>query len=836
MPSIESIKSVFKSSPNACLILHPDAPKYTIAHANDVFLKVTGSTLQDITGHGVFEVFSEGADDLSLKRKKVLKGCFEHALLLKKPHKEKLQRYDIAKPNSADFDIRFWNADTYPILDEFDNVQFLVHSPADVTEFVSEDSRLPLENEILINKNFQHPLFNDYPDGVATIDLYGNFLSVNDIFCSVTETGREALLQVSFIKFIALEDFQKVFDIFQKAMRGEIQNFETRILTATGRQRVLNITNLPIIDKTEVIGVYLIAKDITEMLESRQQIDQYNQRISTILESITDGFLATDSEWVITYFNKEAEFILGVKRGDVIGKSLWQVFPDAVHEKFYPEYHRALSDQVSVRFNEYVPRLNLWLEVTAYPSGDGLAAYFRDTTQKINADFQIRESRERYQALFDFSPLAKWVYDAESLRFLAVNEVAIRQYGYSLEEFLSMTIRDIWPEQDLPVLEEMLASRVKTRQRNAAKARHRKKSGEIVDVEIESQPLPSWGADARIIIAVDVTEKLKVEQALINSEKRFKALVQEGSDLIAIVDALGRYIYVSPTYKRILGLDPEDLLGRDVFETIYEGDKEKLVSQLTKLKPGQSVQIQPFRRFDGNNQIRWLETVVTDLTSDPAVGGIVINSRDVTQRIQNEKKIRESIDHYHEVSKTTTDAIYDWDFTTNRVAWGEGLNTVFGHEQSGARLTESWFQLIHPDDRDRVVDALVDHLNAKRAKWRIEYRFRAADRNFRSVQDRGFFIFDDAGQPERMIGALKDVSERVNYLTNIEGFNQRLGEISWMQSHVVRAPLARIMGLSELLRYNEGEITQKELLAHLTDSANELDEIIRNILQQTKGI
>lgn len=234
--------------------------------------------------------------------------------------------------------------------------------------------------------------------------------------------------------------------------------------------------------------------------------------------------------------------------------------------------------------------------------------------------------------------------------------------------------------------------------------------------------------------------------------------------------------------------------------------------------------------------MRWLETVMTDLTADPAIAGVVINSRDVTQRVQNEKKIRKSIDHYHEVSRTTADAIYDWDLNTNRLTWSKGLKDLFGHEQSGAGLSESWFQLIHPDDRDRVVDALLHHLNAGKTKWKIEYRFRAADRNFRSVQDRGFFIFDDTGKPERMIGALKDISERVNYMTDLTGYNKRFGEISWMQSHVVRAPLARIMGLSELLRYNEGEITHQELLTHLTDSANELDEIIRNILRQTQSL
>jgi PAS domain S-box-containing protein len=836
MPSIESIQSVFRSCPNACLILQPDAPKYTIAHANDVFLRITGTTPEAILGLGIFEAFSELADEHASKRKKALKSCLEHALILKKPQKVKLLRYDIARPESDDFDIRFWNADTYPILDESGEVQFLVHSPADVTEFVSEQSRHPLEDEILINKNFQHPLFNDYPDGVATLDLYGNFLSVNDIFCSLTETSRESLLQASFIKFIALKDFQRVFDTFQKAIRGEIQNFETHITTGSGKPRILNVTNLPIIDQNEVIGVYLIAKDVTEMLEARQQIDQYNQRISTILESITDGFFALDKNWIITYYNKEAELILGVKRADVIGRNLWDIFPNAINEKFYPEYLRALSTQTSVRFNEYLSSMNIWVEVTAYPSGDGLSVYFKDTTQRVVADRQIRESRERYQALFDFSPLAKWVYNTETLRFLAVNDVALREYGYTMEEFLTMDVRALLPEEDLPAFERMYETKVKTELENKAEMRFKNKSGEIIHVEIESQPLPSWGINARIIVAIDVTERRRAERALADSEKRFKALVQGGGDLIAIFDKEGVYKYVSPTYKRIMNLDPQELVGQNAFDTIYAPDGEKIRDLFSRLEPGQSVQMPPFRKLDGNNQMRWLETVMTDLTADPAIAGVVINSRDVTQRVQNEKKIRKSIDHYHEVSKSTADAIYDWDLNSNQLTWSKGLQEVFGHEHSDEGLSESWFELIHPEDRDRVVDALLQHMNARKTKWKIEYRFRAADRNFRSVQDRGFFMFDESGKAERMIGALKDVSERVNYMADLTGYNKRLGEISWMQSHVVRAPLARIMGLSELLRYNEGEITHQELLTHLTDSANELDEIIRNILRQTQSL
>ncbi|MDB5022221.1 MAG: hypothetical protein JWQ28_3348 [Pedobacter sp.] len=835
MPSLENIASVFKASRTPTLIISPDSPIFTIAHANDAYLAIMGVRLENIVGRALMDVFPESDHEPALKRKKALRSGLEHALILKKAYKERLSRYDIANPATGKLEARFWNSDTYPILDDEDEVEYIVHMPNDVTEYIPAETTLKLENEILSNKNFHHPLFNDYPDGVATMDLYGNFLSVNQVFCDLTESSKDSLLQVSFIPFVAPDNFQNVFRFFQKAIEGEIQNFEAKIVTAKGNYRTINITNLPIIDNKEVIGIYLIAKDITELVHAKLQLDRNNQRISTILESITDGFIAVDNNWIISYFNKEAEMILGVKREAVIGKNLWDVFPNGKKEKFYPEYHRAMSDRVSVRFNEYISEQNIWLEVTAYPSGDGMAAYFRDITEKVHSDLQLQEAKERYQALFDFSPLAKWVYDTKTHRYLAANETAIREYGYSLQEFLSMNIKDLWLPADIPLLDDVLATNVKQKKTSKFQGRLVKKSGEIIEAQIEGQQLPSWGENARLILALDITKRIEAERALKTSEQRFKALVQEGSDLIAIVDSLGNYLYVSPTYKR-LGVEPEAMLGLNIFDTLHEADVAHLRSLFFSLQPSISLQVPPFRRLGVNNQVHWLETVVTDLREDPAVGGIVINSRDVTQRVQNEKKIRENIDYYNNITQTTADAIYDWDLRSNELRWTKGFTQIFGHEQSGPSSSEGWFDLVHPEDRDRVVDAIYENLKNRAHSWKIEYRFRAADRNYRFVMDRGFFKYNEAGEPERMTGALKDVSERVNYLCSIEGLNKRLGEISWMQSHIVRAPLARIMGLSELLRYNEGEITQKELVGLLTDSANELDGIIRKILQQTKSI
>jgi PAS domain S-box-containing protein len=834
MLSLENIAAVFEASASATLILYPDVNQYTIAHANSAFVKNIGINLTEVVGKSIFKAFSEDIGELAEKRRKSVKRALEHALLLKKPYQARLERYDMLNPVTGKFDVHFWNTDTYPIFDDAGDVQFIVHMPNDVTEYVPDSYGSLAENGVFTN-SAQHPLFNDYPDGVATVDLYGNFLSVNRNVCDLLESPKELLLKISFIPFIAPDNFQKVFEIFQKAAKGEIQNFEAKIITAHGKERILNITSLPILDNKLAIGIYLIAKDITEVLEAKKQLEVTNKRTQTILESITDAFIAVDENWIITYFNKEAETMFRRNREQVIGQVVWQVFPNAIHEKFYPEYHRAMSDRVSVRFNEYVPDEGMWLEVTAYPSGEGLSAHLKDITHRINTSIELEQAKERYQGLFDFSPLAKWVYDTESLSFLAANATAVYNYGYSQEEFLSMSLDMIWPDEDTELLRAQVSERMRDKANGKLQARHVKKSGEIINVEIESQPLPSWGTNARMVIALDVTQRTKVEEALKISEQRFKALVQEGSDLIAIVNSKGNYTYVSPTYKRILGLDPESLLGTNLLDNLVQSDVPRIRQLFHDFIHKGSFPVGPFRHFNGKRELRWVEAVITDLRNDPAIQGIVINARDVTRRVQNEQKIRASLDNYNTM-KDISSAMYDWDLRSNYVRWDAGLKEIFGHEQSGPFLKEGWFQLIHPEDRDQVVDAIVSHLDKKERVWKMEYRLRAADRNFRFVLDRGFFIYDDAGQPERIVGSLKDISERVNYIANIEGGSKRLGEISWMQSHVVRAPLARIMGLSELLKYNEGEITQKELLSLLTDSAQELDSIIRNILQQTKEI
>lgn len=689
---------------------------------------------------------------------------------------------------------------------------------------------------LLIENSFQHPLFDDYPDAVFTLDLKGNFLSANKALIDLAECSEEELFQLSFIPFIAPEDAEEAHHHFKSAIQGELQNFDIRTISAKGTHRMVNVTNLPIVINQEVIGVHVIAKDITAITQTQKKLDDYHHRISDILESITDGFFALNKDWVVTYWNKEAERLLFMPRKEIIGKNVWEVYQDAVSLKFYSEYHRAVDENISVRFDEYFPRLNIWIEVSAFPSDEGLSVYFKDITERKTAEEQLKREKEKYLTLFNFSPLPQWVFDAETLRFLDVNNAASQHYGYSKEEFLEMTIKDIRPAADLKELGKILKKTFKAGIFQARMVRHLKKSGELMDICVEANAVTFEGKAAMLVLAIDYTEKLKSERALAASEQRFKALVQDGSDLVAIHDKYGNYKYVSPTSKSILGINPEQLIGKNAFDFIHKDDKERIISEFGSLAEQKRIKLMPFRFKGVDNQYHWIEAIITDMTDDPVVAGIVANSRDVTQRIKDEIKTEESIERFNTVSKATSEAIWDWDMQNGKVIWNKGIKGIFGHAKI-SHTRDWWYHHVHPEDLKDILSKIQLLIKQKKSRLNAEYRFLCADGTYKSVLDRAFLTFSRSGEPLRMIGSMQDITDRVNYIAAVEEQNQRLREIAWLQAHEVRAPLACIMGLSKILLDNtENESSRKESLQHLIYSADELDSIIKEIIKKAEGI
>ena len=211
------------------------------------------------------------------------------------------------------------------------------------------------------------------------------------------------------------EDYRELVStsIFEAIETGKSFDIEAIIVTKNNKQKwVRAIGNAEFVNG-KCVRLFGSFQDISE----RKIAELENQRIfeerNNILESIGDGFYALDANWIITYWNKQAEETLNKKREDVVGKNLWEVYEDAKELKFHSEYHKAMETQIMVSFEEYHPVLGLWFEVSAYPTKEGLSVYFKDVSIKKIAEQKIQETNERFEKVTEATNDAIWDYNFE---------------------------------------------------------------------------------------------------------------------------------------------------------------------------------------------------------------------------------------------------------------------------------------------------------------------------------------------------------------------------------------------------------------------------------------
>jgi PAS domain S-box-containing protein len=251
-------------------------------------------------------------------------------------------------------------------------------------------------------------------------------------------------------------------------------------------------------------------------------------RLRNLLESIPDAFAIVDHEWRLTYLNQQAGHLVRLDPAEMLGRNLWEVLPEAAGSGLGTALRRAMEERFPSEVVDFCGSIGAWVALRVFPSAEGITIHARDVSNERQAreaierqaQLDLRESEERYRRVFEGNPLPAWVYDVESLAFLAVNDAAIRHYGYSLEEFLRMTLRDIRPPEEIPEFERMIAAHPESQvPKISGVFSHWKKDGTVIKVEISSSEILFGGRPAGLVIANDITERLRLERQFLRAQR-----------------------------------------------------------------------------------------------------------------------------------------------------------------------------------------------------------------------------------------------------------------------------------------------------------------------------
>jgi diguanylate cyclase (GGDEF)-like protein/PAS domain S-box-containing protein len=377
----------------------------------------------------------------------------------------------------------------------------------------------------------------------------------------------------------------------------------------------------------------------------------------------------------------------------------------------------------------------------------------KTAAQEVSAS-QLRESEATARQLFAENPQPMWVYDQETLAFLEVNQAAIDHYGYSHDEFLNRTIIDIRPTDDTTRLVTEVTHREALQ--HSGMWRHRRKNGELIDVEITSHRLAFQGQPAVLVAIQDITDRLQAQRALRASEAWFRSLFEHSTDVAMIMDRDWEIRYVTPSIRDVLSLEPGSCIGSDARElfgasNITFGDGDSFERLRT---PGAVVRLTV--QVVGPAGSHWVDATIRNMLDDRDVGGYVANLHDVTDRFEQLAAVRRSDARLQAIVARSSDLTMFFG-SDGTIKWASpACETLLGFT-ANELIGQNGLELIDSNDQSRVVNDFAA-LGDAGSHVRTQFRVTNAAGQTRWIEEVATNLVDDP-DVGYIVGNLRDITD-----------------------------------------------------------------------------
>ncbi len=606
-------------------------------------------------------------------------------------------------------------------------------------------------------------------------------------------------------------------------------------------------------------GLILIIKSAGAHQQVENTLLQELEHQDVLIQNTNDLMWSLDENLRLVSFNRNFRLLVEnifprqIKSGDSFKEMLGNT---TLYDKWMKYLHKALEGR-KLRFDqqEVGEGATGYYEVTLEPVRDiisgkvnGIACHAYDISARKRSERLIKEQniklREKQKSLRHLSGELQTILDASldiicSINnkgvFTRVNQASKNLLGYEPKELLGKQFAEIVQPGNIQEAKDILVKIVRGVEVTDFKCFLNSKTGNPVPFIWSAR----WDEAEQMIFAIgrDASAMYEAEMLRTESETRFSALIQKGADMIAIIDEVGTYKYLSPNVERILGYSPAELMGKNAFAFIHQDDLQVVLEEFNHVMDHSEVSVGDFRFKNGKDEWRWVEVIGTNMLHNDVIKGIVINSRDITERKKAEEALRASNERFEIVSKATNEAIWDFDIVNGVMRWNDNYTKLFGYEVLEENDLSSWRNRIHPDDAERVWDEVERMLHVQGNKsWRSEYRYQQACGGYSYVYDQGYIIVDGENKPVRFVGAMQDFTERKKIeeereviIKELVRTNNDLKQFSFITSHNLRAPLSNILGILQLIDRTNIDEVNNQLLDLINTSSLQLQETIKDL-------
>jgi diguanylate cyclase (GGDEF)-like protein/PAS domain S-box-containing protein len=604
----------------------------------------------------------------------------------------------------------------------------------------AETDRNQVEGALRESEEELDAIFNEVRDGIVLLDLTGKIIKINKRIAEVTGYSEKYIVgkRFNFFKNFPPTSIAKMTAAFIKAGTGQrVPPFQVIGYTKTGEKRIGEVYGSLLKKKGKAAGVLVVMTDITEREQAEEALRESEKKHRTILETMEDGYFEVDLRGNFTFLNDAFCRIHGRSRDDMIGLNNREYTTPETAKRIYAIYNKIYKTGMPAKIVDYevirkdgsVAQVEDSVSLLRDAAGKpiGFCGVSRDRSEQQKVEEAIRASEQKYRDLVENINDIIYATDERGIiTYIAPGIEAVG--GYTTSEIIGRPFLDFVHKEDIPYMRDMFKQDLSGRP-EPHEYRAVTKTGDIRWVRASSRPFFKEG---RVIglrgVSTDITARKRAEEALQESEKKYRSILSTMEEGYYEVDLAGNLIFFNDALSGIYGYTREELMMMNNREYMSPETAKKTYQLFNKVyKTGKPSKIFDwgFVKKDGSTITTEISVSLRKDSRGNAVGfrGIV---RDVSERKRAEAALREREESYRSILELAPDSI-----TISRIADGRYLqvNNAFCHH-TGYTLAEAIgstaFDLnifVNPVDRERLVEAVRQQGRADG----LEIQFRAKD-------------------------------------------------------------------------------------------------------------
>lgn len=489
-----------------------------------------------------------------------------------------------------------------------------------------------------------------------------------------------------------------------------------------------------------------------------------------LLGATTDCVFVLDAEWRFTYLNARA--VAELKSDDLIGTSIWEAFPHALGSKFEEVHRRVATLKKSEAFEAYYPApLDAWFELHSVPFHDSIVVFFRNVTKRRRAAEELLRRHNELDTVLSRAGVGILQY-AENQRLIVINEQFCKILGRTREELEGLSMRDFTHPDDIPGNIDLMNAHWQSETPFYVDKRYVRPDGEVVwcSVAISFVRHSETNEPTTIVVAREITDEVEAHRKADDTQTLLQGVIDGAEDLIFVKDTRGGIVLANKKMTDDFGVAAGQS-GKDRYPELaerFEQQDQQVIRTGRRLMIEEEVPM-----ADG---MHTFQTIKVPWQRNGEIKGVIAISRDISERVRSEQALRDSEERFRLAALATGDAIWEWDIARDTITWSSSSAALTG--PSPGEEFDWWHERIHPDDREAVVNSITRFAEGAEQRWEAEYRFLRGNGSYGYILDRGYLLRDEEGTVRRMIGAMSDITERVEAQERINKLQSELVHIS----------------------------------------------------------